>query len=176
MSPEYLSNHMISKELFSLGVIIIEITTGHKHYPYGDSTSSHQEFIELVRKLLVLTFQIYDMISQVLNNWKTRPEKTLGYTPREIDCQKIRRCIEIGLLCVKQDRAKRPTMDEIIIMLQELEGAECSKGRGVRRLPKKANEDDPAKETSEAGNHAGMSYFEATGTCDPESPGTCSIQ
>ncbi|KAF8776567.1 hypothetical protein HU200_003285 [Digitaria exilis] len=35
MAPEYLNRGIISKELdiFSLGVIIIEIMTGHKHYP-----------------------------------------------------------------------------------------------------------------------------------------------
>ena len=49
MSPEYLNRGIITKELdiFSLGVIIIEITTGDKHYPDKIGTSS-QEFIEFV--------------------------------------------------------------------------------------------------------------------------------
>jgi serine/threonine protein kinase len=49
MSPEYLNRGIISKELdiFSLGVIIIEIITGDKNYPDKVETSS-QEFIELV--------------------------------------------------------------------------------------------------------------------------------
>ena len=49
MSPEYLKRGIITKKLdiFSLGVIIIEITTGDKHYPDKIGTSS-QEFIEFV--------------------------------------------------------------------------------------------------------------------------------
>ena len=49
MSPEYLNRGIITKQLdiFSLGVIIIEITTGDKHYPDKIETSS-QEFIEFV--------------------------------------------------------------------------------------------------------------------------------
>jgi len=52
MSPEYLNRGIITKELdiFSLGVIIIEITTGDKHYPDNVETSS-EEFIGLVSKL-----------------------------------------------------------------------------------------------------------------------------
>ena len=52
MSPEYLNSGIITKKLdiFSLGVIIIEITTGDKHYPDNVETSS-EEFIELVSKL-----------------------------------------------------------------------------------------------------------------------------
>jgi serine/threonine protein kinase len=52
MAPEYLNRGIITKKLdiFSLGVIIIEIVTGHKDYPDETDTSS-QEFIELVRKI-----------------------------------------------------------------------------------------------------------------------------
>ncbi|KAG2621819.1 hypothetical protein PVAP13_3NG307900 [Panicum virgatum] len=115
MSPEYLNRGIISKELdiFSLGVIIIEIITGDKNYPDKVETSS-QEFIELV-----------------LTNWKNRPVNAQGYTSREFDCQQIRRCIEIGLLCVKLDRAERPTTRQIIEMLAWC-GAECSNKREER--------------------------------------------
>ena len=65
---------------------------------------------------------------KVLTKWKIRVEKVQGYTSREFDCQQIRRCIEIGLLCVKIDRAERPTTRQIIEMLTE-GGAECSSKR-----------------------------------------------
>jgi serine/threonine protein kinase len=53
MAPEYLNRGIITKELdiFSLGVIIIQVVTGQKHYPYNDDKTSSQEFIELVSKL-----------------------------------------------------------------------------------------------------------------------------
>ena len=49
MSPEYINRGIITKKLdiFNLGVIIIEITTGDKHYPDNVEPSS-EEFIELV--------------------------------------------------------------------------------------------------------------------------------
>lgn len=52
MAPEYRDKGLITKKLdiFSLGVIIIEIMTGRRDYPDEIETSS-QEFIELVRKL-----------------------------------------------------------------------------------------------------------------------------
>jgi len=99
MSPEYSIRGIITKKLdiFSLGVIIIEITTGDKHYP-----DNVEEFIE-----------------PVLTKWKNRLEKVQGYTSKEFDCQQIRRCIEIGLLCVKLDQAERPTTRQIIEMLAQ---------------------------------------------------------
>ncbi|CAN6222524.1 unnamed protein product [Urochloa humidicola] len=110
MPPEYINYGIITKksDIFSLGVIIIEVLIGHKDYPDEMGTSS-QEFIETV-----------------LKNWRNRLEKAPGYTSPENDCQKIRRCIEIGLLCVKQERSKRPTISQIIKMLPESKDEEWS--------------------------------------------------
>ncbi|CAN6216724.1 unnamed protein product [Urochloa humidicola] len=48
MAPEYINRGLITtkSDIFSLGVIIIEIVTGHRDYPDGTGISS-QEFIEL---------------------------------------------------------------------------------------------------------------------------------
>ncbi|GJM95387.1 hypothetical protein PR202_ga12117 [Eleusine coracana subsp. coracana] len=102
MAPEYVEKGIITKKLdvFSLGVIIIEIITGHKDYPEpGETGTSSQEFLE-----------------RVLNNWRTRL-KASGFTVQEIDCLQMRRCIQIGLACVERDRFKRPTTHQIIKML-----------------------------------------------------------
>jgi serine/threonine protein kinase len=56
MAPEYLTRGLISKkaDIFSLGVIIIEIITGHKDYPYfqldspESTATSCQHFTEEV--------------------------------------------------------------------------------------------------------------------------------
>ncbi|KAF8667636.1 hypothetical protein HU200_052842 [Digitaria exilis] len=111
---------IITKELdiFSLGVIIIEIMTGLKHYPYSKDETSSQGFIELI-----------------LEKWRNRLDNTPGNTSRETDCQQIRRCIEIGLLCVKYDRSERPTIYQIIKKLA-WGGAECSNEKEVIRSPK----------------------------------------
>jgi len=52
MSPEYINKGIVStkSDIFSLGVIIIEIVTGRGDYPDDTGTPS-EEFIEIVRKL-----------------------------------------------------------------------------------------------------------------------------
>jgi hypothetical protein len=44
-----------------------------------------------------------------------------AYTSLEIDCKQIRRCIQIGLICVNPERTKRPAVNKIINMLHGLE-------------------------------------------------------
>ncbi|KAL6599884.1 hypothetical protein ACP70R_045535 [Stipagrostis hirtigluma subsp. patula] len=122
MAPEYLSRGIITKKLdiFSLGVIIIEIMTGRKDYPYETQTS-FEEFIELVDK-----------------SWRNRLKKAPCNASREIDYQQIRRCIQIGISCVKLDWEKRPTACQIINMLHGSEGPECSNEREHGVLAEKA--------------------------------------
>jgi hypothetical protein len=67
----------------------------------------------------------------VLNKWRNRLEEVPGYASQEFDCQQIRWCIDIGLLCVNYDRVKRPTTSRIIEMLAPKD-AECSNEREVR--------------------------------------------
>ncbi|CAN6221022.1 unnamed protein product [Urochloa humidicola] len=101
MAPEYLNKGIITikADIFSLGVIIIQIIVGHKHYPDSTGTCS-QDFIE-----------------HVLQNWRNR-FKEVKHTSTEKDCEQIKRCIEIGLTCVQTDAAKRPTAKEIIVSLE----------------------------------------------------------
>ncbi|RLN01003.1 calmodulin-binding protein 60 C-like [Panicum miliaceum] len=84
MSPEYLNRGIITKELdiFSLGVIIIEITTGDKHYPDNVKTSS-QEFIELVseevEKAMFRQFSAPAAPPRLLVDWNQRPRYHLVF-------------------------------------------------------------------------------------------------
>jgi len=82
--------------------------TGRKDYPLDETETSSQQYIELV-----------------LNEWRHRPRKAPGYTSGDIDFQQIKRCIQIGLLCVKIVQAERPTIRQIIKMLDGTEGAEA---------------------------------------------------
>ena len=49
MAPEYINKGLITtnSDVFSLGVIIIEIVTGHRDYP-DENGVSPQEFMDLV--------------------------------------------------------------------------------------------------------------------------------
>ncbi|WVZ79686.1 hypothetical protein U9M48_027239 [Paspalum notatum var. saurae] len=101
MAPEYINRGLIStkSDIFSLGVIILEIVTGHRDYPDETGIPS-QEFIELV-----------------LKNWRNRLQKSECYTSLETYCEQIMRCTQIGLVCVHHDQSKRPTTRQIIVML-----------------------------------------------------------
>lgn len=55
MAPEYINRGLITtkSDIFSLGVLIIEIVTGHRDYP-EETGISFQEFVEPVRILFNL--------------------------------------------------------------------------------------------------------------------------
>ncbi|KAF8673294.1 hypothetical protein HU200_048850 [Digitaria exilis] len=106
MPPEYIEKRQVSKkfDVFSLGVVIIEIMAGSS----GRSKSaemSPQKFIEHVQE-----------------QWK----KTLQATSRdtallEANSREVKTCIEIALRCVEAERVNRPTIREIVGKLNEIE-------------------------------------------------------
>ncbi|XP_051187821.1 cysteine-rich receptor-like protein kinase 44 isoform X1 [Lolium perenne] len=102
MAPEYLHGGIVTtkSDIFSLGVIIMEVIRGDRDYP-GLTETSSEEFTELT-----------------LNKWRNALGKAPGSTSLEVDCQQIKRCIQIGLLCVNPERARRPTTTKVMKMLQ----------------------------------------------------------
>ncbi|XP_066341268.1 cysteine-rich receptor-like protein kinase 44 [Miscanthus floridulus] len=106
MPPEYILDGAISKkfDVFSLGVIMIKIMAGNNGI-YHRSTMPPKQFIELVT-----------------TNWKGKLQGTSGHSsPREIDISPVKRCIDIALRCVDENRDKRPEIKDIIDELEELE-------------------------------------------------------
>ncbi|CAN6363380.1 unnamed protein product [Urochloa humidicola] len=103
--PEYIDKRQISKkyDVFSLGIIIIQIMAG----PLGYSKSAEmpsQQFIDLVHE-----------------NWKNRWQTTPKHTSLEADSLEVKTCIEMALRCVEPERARRPTIMEVIDKLNEIE-------------------------------------------------------
>lgn len=104
MPPEFTHGIITAKsDIFSLGVIIMEVITGHRDYP-DDIRAFSTEFIELE-----------------LQKWGNVLQTEPGYTSLETDCQQIKRRIQIGLICVNSERTKRPAMKKIIDQLQGFE-------------------------------------------------------
>ncbi|KQK17928.1 hypothetical protein BRADI_1g37626v3 [Brachypodium distachyon] len=116
MAPEYIHRGIITtkSDIFSLGVIIIEIITGQKNYPFGNGTS-------------------YDFVELVLTNWRNRLEAT-SCSSLETDCQQIRSCLELGLRCLESDPIKRPATKEIIEKLTRWGGTNVDGGSDERSL------------------------------------------
>ncbi|XP_037462947.1 putative receptor-like protein kinase At4g00960 [Triticum dicoccoides] len=106
MPPEYISKRQITPkfDVFSLGVIILQIMAGKESYPKCANIPP-KEFIELVYEL-----------------WVNRMQTTiLKRTSRE-----VRTCIEIALKCVEFNLVKRPTINEIIQELNKIDIVEWS--------------------------------------------------
>ncbi|KAL6660582.1 hypothetical protein ACP70R_001617 [Stipagrostis hirtigluma subsp. patula] len=105
MPPEFIEKRQISNkfDVFSLGVIILQIMAGPEGYSKSCEMSP-QEYIELIH-----------------GNWNKRLQVISQYTSHEADCTGVKKCIEIALRCVETDHVKRPTMKEIVDELSELD-------------------------------------------------------
>uniref|UniRef100_A0ACD5YHN0 Uncharacterized protein n=1 Tax=Avena sativa TaxID=4498 RepID=A0ACD5YHN0_AVESA len=99
IAPEFREDKQITFKLdiYSLGVIIIEIMTGNKGY---------------------------NNIENVLDMWKVRFEKSRN----DIHMEQVRVCAQIGMECIDESPAKRPTTQCIIDRLDETESRGCSIG------------------------------------------------
>jgi serine/threonine protein kinase len=103
--PEYVKHQIISKEfdIFSLGVIIVKIITGHDGYNRVADIPTHK------------------FVKQVCENWRKRLHRTWSHSSLEVLCKQVKRCIELALECLKSNRQERPTIQDIIYSLKETE-------------------------------------------------------
>uniref|UniRef100_A0ACD6A678 Uncharacterized protein n=1 Tax=Avena sativa TaxID=4498 RepID=A0ACD6A678_AVESA len=101
MAPEYLYRGEISaqSDIYSLGLMIIEITTKEQNCP-DEKQPSARKFIEKVQ-----------------TTWKPEniPSKYSSLDSEGL--AEVRRCIEIGLECVNIDRKFRPSIEKIVARL-----------------------------------------------------------
>uniref|UniRef100_A0ACD5TSF7 Uncharacterized protein n=2 Tax=Avena sativa TaxID=4498 RepID=A0ACD5TSF7_AVESA len=111
MAPEYLIRGEVSNkaDIFSLGVIVIEIITGHRNYPDfmhetpNNIATSSEQFIE-----------------KVLGSWRNKL-LSRKYKCLETYTQQVRECITIALKCVDSSMEKRPNIKDIIQRLNDLD-------------------------------------------------------
>ncbi|GFP94691.1 cysteine-rich receptor-like protein kinase 41 [Phtheirospermum japonicum] len=107
MAPEYAMHGQFSikSDVFSFGVLVLEIISGQKN--------NNVQLGENVQDLLTFAWK----------NWN-------GRTPAELVDPCLRsgsgsisdmvRCIHIGLLCVQENAADRPTMASVVLMLNSV--------------------------------------------------------
>ncbi|KAL6880190.1 hypothetical protein ACP4OV_011755 [Aristida adscensionis] len=108
MPPEYKEKGKISDkfDVFSFGVVIIEIMTGHE----GMSRCADmlpEEFVELVTENWRKRIQLKNECEDVLY--------------LDAYCEQVKICIETALKCVDADRYKRPTVGDIIRTMNGVE-------------------------------------------------------
>lgn len=58
---------------------------------------------------------------QVHENWRKRLQATCDDTSVESYCQQVKKCLKLALSCVEHERLKRPSISEIVNMLNETE-------------------------------------------------------
>ncbi|GMJ14610.1 cysteine-rich RLK (RECEPTOR-like protein kinase) 25 [Hibiscus trionum] len=103
MAPEYAMQGQFSmkSDVFSFGVLILEIISGKKNSSFHDSEGAE------------------DLTSYSWKLWRDGtplemldPKLRTNYSRNE-----VARCIHVGLLCVQEDPTKRPMMTTVVLML-----------------------------------------------------------
>ncbi|XVF27795.1 hypothetical protein REPUB_Repub14bG0139700 [Reevesia pubescens] len=103
MAPEYAMDGQFSvkSDVFSFGVLVLEIVSGQKNNCFRSGES------------------VEDLVSSAWKNWREGTAMNL-IDPNLRDNgsrNEMMRCIHIGLLCVQENVADRPTMATVILML-----------------------------------------------------------
>ncbi|OAO99689.1 RLK4 [Arabidopsis thaliana] len=103
MSPEYAMHgqYSMKSDVYSFGVLVLEIISGKKNSSFYQTDGAH------------------DLVSYAWGLWSNgRPLELVDPAIVE-NCQRneVVRCVHIGLLCVQEDPAERPTLSTIVLML-----------------------------------------------------------
>ncbi|KAL8510793.1 hypothetical protein ACS0TY_017568 [Phlomoides rotata] len=103
MSPEYAfsGNFSIKSDVFSLGVVILEIVSGKKNRGFEHS-SLYQNLLEQA--------WVYCTEGRELELMDPCYKDTY-------DESQVKRCIKVGLLCVQKTAEDRPIMSSVLLML-----------------------------------------------------------
>ncbi|KAM1008779.1 hypothetical protein ACFX2J_005149 [Malus domestica] len=103
IAPEYAMHGLFSvkSDVYSLGVLILEIVTGKKNTNFYNSDNGE------------------DLLSHVWRHWRDgTPLELLDVNLRDsYSRSEVIRCIHIGLLCVQENPDDRPKMQKILLML-----------------------------------------------------------
>ncbi|KAK7334717.1 hypothetical protein VNO80_26478 [Phaseolus coccineus] len=105
MSPEYAVHGSFStkSDVFSFGVIVIEIISGRKNRGFRDP---HHHFLNLLGHAwrLWIEERPLELIHDILDDSAALSVEIL-------------RCIQVGLLCVQQNPENRPNISSVVLML-----------------------------------------------------------
>ncbi|KAK4278104.1 hypothetical protein QN277_015996 [Acacia crassicarpa] len=110
-APEYAIHGQLSEkaDTYSYGVIVLEIISGQKSSELKVDAHADGEF------LLQQAWKLYEKGMHL-----GLVDSTLD--PNEYDSEEVKKIIEIGLLCTQASPAIRPTMSEVVVLLQSKEG------------------------------------------------------
>ncbi|XP_061983381.1 cysteine-rich receptor-like protein kinase 26 isoform X4 [Populus nigra] len=101
MAPEYaMQGHFsVKSDVFSFGVLVLEIVTGKKNSFRNGNDIEH-------------------LLSHAWRNWREgTAQDMIDPVLSSGSATEMMRCIHIGLLCVQENVADRPTMASVVLML-----------------------------------------------------------
>ncbi|KAL0311076.1 UNVERIFIED_CONTAM: G-type lectin S-receptor-like serine/threonine-protein kinase SD1-1 [Sesamum angustifolium] len=103
MAPEYAMNGKFSvkSDIFSMGVVLLEIVSGKKNRGFDHCTHCHS-LLEHAW-LLWKENKTLELMDECLNDTFVESE--------------VKRCIQVGLLCVQKCAEDRPVMSSVLFML-----------------------------------------------------------
>ncbi|GFP89944.1 g-type lectin s-receptor-like serine/threonine-protein kinase at4g27290 [Phtheirospermum japonicum] len=103
MAPEYAidGKYSVKSDIFSLGVVLLEIVSGKKNRAFDHS--SHYYSLLGHAWLLWKENRVLELMDESLNDTFIESE--------------VKRCIQIGLLCVQKFVEDRPVMSSVLFML-----------------------------------------------------------
>ncbi|RLM69342.1 Cysteine-rich receptor-like protein kinase 5 [Panicum miliaceum] len=109
---------------FGLSRLLGEDTTSKKTSTRALGTLGYcpPEFIK--NQIISKEFDIFSLgviIIQVHKKWRERLRTIPGYTSLVKDCQQVKKCVEIALKCIEEERCKRPNIASIVHKLAETE-------------------------------------------------------
>ncbi|XP_050288741.1 cysteine-rich receptor-like protein kinase 25 isoform X1 [Quercus robur] len=137
MSPEYAMHGEFSmkSDVYSFGVLVLEIISGKKNSDFYESEGAE------------------DLLSYTWKQWKNgTPIELLDPTIRGSHSRnEVIRCIHIGLLCVQENPANRPTMATVVLMLDSYSVSLQLPQQPAFLLRNKANRNMPKKELQHEG-------------------------
>ncbi|GLU23209.1 hypothetical protein SLE2022_392330 [Rubroshorea leprosula] len=102
MAPEYAMHGQFSikSDVFSFGVLLLEIVSGQRNSCFRNGEN------------------IEDLLSFAWKSWREGAGlNLLDPTLRNGSTAEMMRCIHIGLLCVQENVAERPTMASVVLLL-----------------------------------------------------------
>uniref|UniRef100_A0ACD5XLK5 Uncharacterized protein n=1 Tax=Avena sativa TaxID=4498 RepID=A0ACD5XLK5_AVESA len=131
MSPEYVTRGQYStkSDVYSFGVLVIEIVTGRTRNNESHLSEENEDIINIVSTLgLNMGYYMLLMLKNcIVNNawyglWRHWVEGTIA---EMVDYSlginypgaEVLKCVHIGLLCLQQNPVNRPTMSDIMVML-----------------------------------------------------------